>query len=163
MVEWLLAHGADPNSRCDWDLTPMSQAMLAAPLDLINYLFSQGANQHCGQLLHWAVIRDNVDALQLVRRIVELGVPINEIKYENDPEGWSARKWFGLGTPLHRAAEFGKVDIVKYLLEAGADPLKLDTKGKTPRYWAETCNFTEVALILKAAEERQLHGTDIQY
>ncbi|RYN65001.1 hypothetical protein AA0119_g11500 [Alternaria tenuissima] len=154
MVEWLLAHGADPNSRCDWDLTPMSQAMLAAPLDLIDYLFSQGADQRCGQLLHWAVIREKDDALQVVRRVVELGVSVNEIKYENDPKGWWAREPFGLGTPLHRAAEFGKVDIVKYLLKVGADPLKLDTKGKTPRYWAETYNFTEVALVLKEAEER---------
>lgn len=50
----------------------MSDAMFAAPLDLINYLFSRGANQHCGQLLHWAVIRDKDDTLQVVRRIVEL-------------------------------------------------------------------------------------------
>ncbi|KAF2866228.1 hypothetical protein BDV95DRAFT_505820, partial [Massariosphaeria phaeospora] len=61
---------------------------------------------------------------------------------------------FSLGTLLYRAAEFGKVDIVKYLLEAGADPLKLDTKGKTPRHWAETSNFIELALILKEAEVR---------
>jgi hypothetical protein len=99
----------------------------------------------------------------VVRRILELGVPINEIKYENDPSGWSERIWFGHGTPLHRAAEFGKVDIVKYLLEVGADPLKLDTKKKTPRYWAEKRNITEVTSILKEAEERQLQGTDSQH
>ncbi|EFQ94098.1 hypothetical protein PTT_08340 [Pyrenophora teres f. teres 0-1] len=159
MVDWLLARGVDTNSRYAWDLTPISHAMLAAPLDLIDYLFSRGANHHCGQLLHWAVIRDKDDALQVVRRVVELGVPINEIKYENDPPGWSARKWFDLGTPLHRAAELGKLEIVRYLLEVGANPVKLDTKGKTPQYWAEKNKFTETALILKEAEERQL---DIQ-
>ncbi|KAF2753939.1 ankyrin [Pseudovirgaria hyperparasitica] len=160
MVRWLLDHGADPNSRCDYDLTPMSDAILRAPLELIDYLFSRGANQNFGQLLHWAVIRDKPDALEVVRRLVELGVPINEVKYANDPKGFRARIGFGLGTPLHRAAEFGKVDIVKYLLEVGADPLKLDTKSKTPRYWAEMDNLNDVALILEEAEECQLYGTE---
>lgn len=153
MVEWFLDHGADPNSPCDWDLTPTSQAVYAAPLDLIDYLFSRGANPRRGQLLHHAVLRDKPDALAVVRRIVELGAPINEIKYETDPRGYSERKPFGLGTPLHRAAEFGKVDIVKYLLKKGADPLKLDSKGQTPRFWAEKYGRTEVALILKETEE----------
>ncbi|KAF2864717.1 hypothetical protein BDV95DRAFT_680809 [Massariosphaeria phaeospora] len=127
-----------------WDInTPMGPgepSTLSIPICQCDW--EMGANPHCGQLLHWAVIKDKVDALQVVRRIVELG--------------------FGLGTLLHRAAEFGKVDIVKYLLEAGADPLKLDTKGQTPRHWAETSNFTELALILKEAEERQLRGTNTQ-
>lgn len=88
-------------------------------------------------------------------------MPINEIKYQNDPEGWSARKWFGLGAPLHRAAESGRADVVKYLLEVGADPLMLDTKGNTPLYWAEKCDFTEGALILREAAKRQHLGTKL--
>ncbi|KAF2688152.1 ankyrin [Lentithecium fluviatile CBS 122367] len=163
MTEWLLDHGADPNSRCDWDLTPISQAIYAAPLELIDYLFSRGANPRCGQLLHHAVLRDKSDALQVVRQVAELGAPINEIKYETDPRGYSEREPFSLGTPLHRAAEFRKVGIIKYLLEMGADPQKLDSKRQTPRFWAETYGHTEMALILKEAEERQIHGTDIRY
>jgi len=96
--------------------------MLAAPLETINALFEQGgANPLCGQLLHYAVLRDTSDALEVVRKIVEKGAPINEIKYEKEPETYIERKPFGLGTPLHRAAEFGKKDVVEYLLKMGAD------------------------------------------
>ncbi|KAH8727793.1 ankyrin repeat-containing domain protein [Phaeosphaeriaceae sp. PMI808] len=134
MVMWLLGHGADPNSRCEWGLTPMSYAMLKAPLETIDKLFQRGADPCCGQLLHYAVLRDKTDALAVVRRVVEEGMPINEVKYEKDLKTYLERKPFGLGTPLHRAAEFGKTDIVRYLLEKGADPLKLDSKKRTPRF-----------------------------
>jgi ankyrin repeat protein len=155
MIEWFLDHNADPNRRCDWDLTPTSQAMYKAPLEIIDYLFSRGADAGCGQLLQHAVHRDKSDALDVVRRVVERGAPINEIKYENEPMLYSERKPFGLGTPLHRAAELGKIDIVRYLLEQGANPLKVDSKGKTPRFWAESKNYVEVATVLKERENVQ--------
>jgi ankyrin repeat protein len=134
---WLLDHGADPNSRCDCDLTPTSYAMLAAPLETIEALFQKGANPLCGKLLHYAVLRDLPDALELVRQLVEQDVPVNELKYENERKTYIEREPFGLGTPLHRAAEFGKGNIVEYLLKIGANPLKLDSRGRTPRFGAE--------------------------
>ncbi|KAH6643691.1 ankyrin repeat-containing domain protein [Boeremia exigua] len=157
MVMWLLDHGANPNSRCDWDFTPTSVAMLAAPLETINTLFERGANPLCGQLLHYAVLRDKSDALEVVCKIVEKGAPINEIKYEKELKTYFERKPFGLGTPLHRAAETGKKDVVEYLLKMGADSLKLDSKGLTPRYWAEKKGFTDVTHILEEAERRQVN------
>lgn len=83
-------------------------------------------------------------------------MPINKIKYETDPKGYLDRKLFSLSTPLHRAAEFRKMDIVKYLLKMGSNSLKLDTQGKTPRFWAEKNNHTEVANVLKEAEDGQI-------
>lgn len=56
MVMWTLDHTADPNSRCNWDFTPASDAMYLAPLESIGYLFQRGANPLCGQLLHYAVL-----------------------------------------------------------------------------------------------------------
>jgi hypothetical protein len=73
------------------------------------------------------------DILDVVRRLVEQGAPINEVKYENEPEVFWERKPFGLVTPLHRAAELGELEVVKYLLEQCADPLKLDSREKVPR------------------------------
>lgn len=152
MVIWLLDHGADANARCAWDYTPTSQAMLGAPLGLIDYLFNHGADAQHGELLQYAVLRDTPDALDAVQRAVEHGASVNKVKYENDPKVFQERKPFGLGTPLHSAAEFGKIEIVKYLLEQGADPLKLDSRGKKPRYWAEIKGHLAVSFALIYAE-----------
>lgn len=154
MVIWLLDHGADPNARCAWDYTPTSQAMLAAPLNLINYVFTRGADARRGELLQYAVLRKKPDALEIVRRVVEHGSPINKVKYEDEPKVFWQREPFGLGTPLHRAAELGRVEIVKYLLEQGADPLKLDSRGKKPRYWADTKGYPAVGIVLIRAEDQ---------
>lgn len=154
MVTWLLDHGADPNSRCDWDLTPASFAMYTAPLETINYLLQRGADPLHGELLQCAIVREKPNGLDIVRQLVAQGAPIDEIKYANDPKSYYQRRPFGFGTPLHRAAELGRVDIVKYLLEKGANPFKLDVKGHTPRFWAERKGrLAEVVRILREAEE----------
>lgn len=144
MVRWLLDHGALPNQRCNLELTPTSYAVREASLDTIRYLFDKrGASVLYGQLLHYAVLRDKPDALEVVRWIVGKGAPINDIISENI-----------LGTPLHLAAGTGKLAIVTYLLSMGADPLKVDMSGCTPRSWAEKRSHMEVVDILKEAENR---------
>jgi len=125
----------------------------AAPLETIEYLFSKGADVQYGQLLHHAILREKDDALEVVRRLIERGAGVNEIKYETDQAAYREREPFGLGTALHRAAEFGKKEIVIYLLAHGADSLKYDSRGKTPRYWAENSGHEEVAQLLKTNEE----------
>jgi ankyrin repeat protein len=156
MAVWLLDHGADLNRTCDLDLTPMSFAMADAPLAMIGTLFSRGGNIRNGQLIHHAVLREGPDASELVRKLVEEHkAPFGEVKYEKDSESFFKRSGFGLGTALHRAAEFNKREIVEYLLSKGADPLKLDTRGKTPRFWADKRGYQGVADLLKAAEDQQ--------
>jgi ankyrin repeat protein len=153
MTAWLLDHGADPNRQCDLDLTPTSCAVYQAPLQLVDYVFSRGADVCHGQLLHHAVLRDDC-AVEMVRRIVEKGAPVNKTKYEDDPNSYAQRWPFGLGTPLHRAAELGNREVVEYLLSVGADPLKLDSRKCTPRYWARERRHVEVAELLNNAEQR---------
>ncbi|KAF2807502.1 uncharacterized protein BDZ99DRAFT_537164 [Mytilinidion resinicola] len=80
-----------------WDYTPTSRAVYLAPLEVIDYLFSRGADARCGQLLQYAVHRDTPDALDVVRRLVEQGAPINEVKYEKEPVVYWKREPFGLG------------------------------------------------------------------
>ena len=147
MTNWLLDHGSDPNSRCDLDSTPTSYAMYEASQEISKMVFLRGA-QHNGQLLPHAVLTKKPDALELVRWLLGLGAPINHVKYENDPKSYAKRQLVGLGTPLHRAAESGNVEVVGYLLSVGADPLKLDGKQHTPRHWAEERSHREVANVL---------------
>jgi len=55
-------------------------------------------------------------------------------------------------TPLMTAAVSGYTEVVRVLLEAGADPLLEDAEGKTARDWAEWANKPETAALLRAAE-----------
>ena len=132
-VVWFFKHGANPNARCKLDLTPTSYAVAMGTLTTLDLFLAKGADIRKGQLLHYAVLRD-FDAADAVRLLIDLGCPINEVKYENDPVSWNERMIHGLGTPLHRAAEFGRTRIVEILLKSGADTDILDSKGCTALY-----------------------------
>jgi len=51
-------------------------------------------------------------------------------------------------TALHRAVQFGNIEVVKRLLHAGCQQLR-DKKGITPLYIAHNRNHTEIAKLLK--------------
>lgn len=148
LTEWFLDHGADPNAQCAWDLTPMSVAMYKATLDTIKMLFSRGADVKRGQLLHNAVFRDSPDVIELVGMLLDMGASINEIQYENHPQAFGERYAFALGTPLDYAAGEGKVELVSYLLQRGADPSIKNTKGRTVLQTAEFLQQSEVVRLL---------------
>jgi hypothetical protein len=61
-------------------------------------------------------------------------------------------------TLLHHAAWIGDVELVRALLEAGADPEILDDDhGATPLGWAEWAYATSTAALLRAAPRRAKH------
>jgi ankyrin repeat protein len=81
---------------------------------------------HLGRMdmLHRAVGRKQHDA---VRLIVGLGVDVNGIVHGTGLDR----------TPLHNAAAFGDLDLVKLLIELGADPARRDsTYDAMPIGWA---------------------------
>lgn len=53
-------------------------------------------------------------------------------------------------TPVHIAAAWGKVDILKLLLRNGGDPEAKDLNRKTPLHYAASENFTECLELLRA-------------
>ncbi|EME87026.1 uncharacterized protein MYCFIDRAFT_77191 [Pseudocercospora fijiensis CIRAD86] len=129
---WFLDHGADPNTVCDLDLTPLSVAVQSAPMDVIKLLFSRGGSISFGQLLHYAARRDMQDQDEVVQLILDKKPPINNVMYQG-LECYFLQRAFGLGTPLHEAVERGKLDIARILLDYGANPLIRDSLGKTAR------------------------------
>lgn len=75
--------------------------------------------------------------LAAVKKFVEYGADVNE---ESN----------GL-TPLMFAARYNKVDILKYLLEKGADKKIKDERGYTALKYAENSNSLEAIAYLKQA------------
>ena len=53
-------------------------------------------------------------------------------------------------TPLYDAASWGKLEVVKLLLEKGADMNARNQAGKSPLQSAEENGFTEIAALLRA-------------
>ena len=124
--------------------------MCQASLDTIKFLFDRGGNFKRGQLLHNAVQRVAPDAIELIRMLLDKGAPINEIQYKNHAPSWRDCCSFGLGTPLHYAAQDGRVEIVSFLLSRGADPTILDTKGRTVLQSAEHYRQLDVIQLLRS-------------
>ena len=127
---WFLAHGADPNAECGLDLTPLSVAVAEGPFAIIELLLDPGGSTRYGQLLHYAVRRNQADHLEVIKFIISKGIPINDLMYQNRLDCYDQYTDFGIGTPLHEAAEEGKQDIVELLLAEGADPLIMDANGE---------------------------------
>jgi ankyrin repeat protein len=53
--------------------------------------------------------------------------------------------------PLHEAARLGHVQIVEMLLEAGADPRRVDAEGRTPLDLAAAKGHTAIVERLERA------------
>jgi ankyrin repeat protein len=69
--------------------------------------------------------------------------------YQNHLHSYFYHRAFGIGTPLHNAAELGKLDLVDFLLGRGADPLIPDARGMLAVERAEQNGHTDVVERLR--------------
>src|SRR5215813_8614372 len=130
IAEYLLAHGATRTSLSDLDAfaaaciaadSARARSFLAKDATLVDRLGDQRA-----ELLNRAAEGDRADA---VRLMAELHFDVNEVKRT---------------APLHLAAAGGHLDLVKLLIELGADPLVRDAEfNATPLGWAQYNHQTE--------------------
>jgi ankyrin repeat protein len=149
IVEFLLAHGADPNIRNRNGQTALEHACgreKAAGLALAKLLLAHGAQTNPTNEtefkippLEWAVSSDN---LELVKLLLAHGASVKSATTNGD-------------TPLHSAAGRGDLEIAETLIEHGADVNAAITGGTTPLHEAAEGGFAEVARILLS------HGAEI--
>jgi ankyrin repeat protein len=79
LVRWLVEHGADPNARCRYDITPLSIAVGYALRDVILLLFELGASIQYGQALHCAVRASRED--EIIELLLQKGASPNAIMF----------------------------------------------------------------------------------
>ncbi|CAG8942800.1 unnamed protein product [Penicillium salamii] len=152
MTSWLLEHGANPNVRCEVDCTPLSYAVRNAHLSVIKLLLSHGGDVQKGQLLQYAVSRDE-ELENVISLLVEKGAPLNATMYQDSS---TLQRFFplSLGTALHVATEQGKTNAIRLLIRLGADTGVKDANGDTALEWAKKWNETEMVQLLTDLEER---------
>jgi ankyrin repeat protein len=99
--------GADLNAQDHDGNTPLDKATDACRYDVMAYLYGQGARfgRHAGNLAYLAAVGDNRE----IGELVAAGADVN------------ARSAEEYRTPLHYAAERGNRELVKLLVDAGAE------------------------------------------
>lgn len=149
MTKWFLDHGANPNARCDLDITPLSTAVQKASLTTIMLLLKHGGDTRKGQLLHVAIERSQLDQLAIIDMLIAFGAGINDRMFENDPPSWLECRLLVAGTPLHKAAEMGSAATAAHLLAIGADIRAVDSIGRTALDIAQSRGDNEVIQVLE--------------
>jgi ankyrin repeat protein len=114
LMDKLIAEGVDVNAPIRNDLTPLAEAAFAGDLEVVDYLLRKGAKVEGTQKLpnspiYFAIINGNT---AVVGRFLDLGVAPNYT--------WPAGEGTG-GTLLTAAVDAGHMEIVKLLVQRGAD------------------------------------------
>ena len=150
---WLDA-GVDPNAFVpDEDYLPLHRAAGGGDQEIIALLLERGADvdalgrRHVGTALHSAVRAWWQDGV--AEGLIERGADVNARTVD-----------FGK-TPLHEALDSGDTELVRLLLEHGADPNATDVEGRTLLHWAaEGAAAPTIELLLDHGADPTLKNAD---
>ena len=134
-IKSLLSKGVDPNCvaiiavkrlHLRWqDATPLFSAVLKSHIDVARLLIEAGADPNIAHNsgespLYMAAVAVG-DHISMVKLLIERGANLNT---------GNSR----LINPLHGASIFGRTEVVKVLIDAGADPYKADCLPTYPNH-----------------------------
>lgn len=147
MAVWLLDEGADPNREDSFGVNPMAAAVQYASIRIVKLLLDRGADVRRGKLLHHALNRKE-NIIEMIDLLVGRGAPLDSFMYEPGTYAWGFYFWMGTGTPLQKAVEIGRADLVQHLLRKGADASIANPKGETPLDVARRLGHLEIVALL---------------
>ncbi|KAI1475784.1 ankyrin repeat-containing domain protein [Daldinia eschscholtzii] len=178
MVLGLLECGVQATTKNSSGMTALQLAIKVGSLEILELLYHRGAaldddDQRPYHALHLAIVNERHDIIEWLlkkgedehhiqtRRTMTLNIAAREgfpsvirnlLTYFGLDADGKCREVNGVceggKTPLHTAAENGHLDIVKILVEAGADPNIQDDTSKTPLHFAEGHGNKEIMEFL---------------
>jgi ankyrin repeat protein len=163
LVRWYLDHGVSPNAATFGGYTAISNACRSASVEIVKLLVSRGGDVMDKDVVAQAVEQYSQGVsgrLEVVRYVLDLGAPINmRANIQMGPFWNSWMSVMGADTALHYAARGGKEDMVRLLLERGANKsLKTSPRAshigeyKTALEIAEEKGFEVIADLLRNDE-----------
>jgi ankyrin repeat protein len=149
-LKLLLQRGADVNAHQETGPVPLASAVVSGHGVAVRYLLSKGAKPNVGDVgLSRALFHGNVE---IVKALLEAGVELKD-------SGNMVFPGFGGPEPILVLACFSygaDPQIVRMLLDRGADPTAKSQQGKTPLELARERGYEEVArMLVQAIEHRQ--------
>lgn len=144
-LELLFAHGLADAGPSPWELR-LGEAM-------------ESRDEMWRRQVGWAAEHGFTGRLELLARhgIDVSGVDVVAPVFPEDPNALDDEG----ATALHQAAWAGDLELIRRLLDAGADPTRTDRRfGSTPLAWAEHAYQTEAADLLRQHVIRPPSGRD---
>ena len=149
MLKLLLDRGANVNAQRKSGRTPLVSAVVFGHGAAVRYLLSKGAKANLGDVgLSRAVFQGNVE---IVKALLEAGVEVKN-------SGNQVFPGFGGSEPILVLACFSynaDPQIVRMLLDRGADPTAKSQQGRTPLELARERGYEDVARLLVQAIEQE--------
>ena len=154
-AEFLLQKGANPNGLyMRGEDTFLSCAACSSTPDMLNLLVQHGARLRGSQALRQAAQCCRVNN---AKRLLELGVDINEVFTRYDYSSIPSRKvncgcalHFAIkGRQLHKPITDSPTEMVRFLLEQGAQADILDGDGKTPLQVARKARKRDIIQVFQ--------------
>lgn len=180
VIAKLIRQGANP-AATDFDLrTPLHAAAAAGQLPVMQYLYSNFADQidihakdRWGQTPIQCALRGQRDASVAWLRAMGGVIPLDDVaelmceaastgdlvqirKLTSTVEGSENVVDYDFRSPLHIAATYGFTSIVKYLIDKGANPHAVDRWGNTPVMDAEKFGHYEICQLF--SEKNSSHS-----
>lgn len=146
-VNYYIAQGNSLKKNEEHRIPPLNAAVYLEHFEIAKALLEKGANVHEMEdesgwtALHEAAAKNRIDFAQL---LVEFGVDVNATAHANTERGFND---FG-DTPLIVAACNGHLEMVKFLVDHGANINKSDNNGITPLHGAVNNDCLEVVKYL---------------
>jgi cytohesin len=126
------------------DANLICNAAYNGKVDSVNWLLNKGENANFSftdtgeNALHYTISKTSEmhEREEIVKLLIAAGTDVNKRTFAGKSTLCFMRDAYLKGeSPLHRAAAYGSIDIIKMLLAAGAEPSMKDANGDTPISW----------------------------